>query len=222
MAGQVPLALLVGAGREQGGGGVVDRDERQHQPRARRGRRARSRARPARRRTSRRPIPAASAGPRSRPARSSCEPRLAGTLTYSSSGTPVCACRQSGRDVRPAPVAHGGAELVKVAGRAAASTAASCSPACRWRPRRASSRSRCSADCMLTASAAKPACIGAAERPGQVHVDHPLGAAERLGRLRRQPVGEPARPRAAGPAVRWCGWRARARRRVAAGMRSPV
>ena len=77
--------------------------------------------------------------------------------TNSSSETPVCAARQSGRDVGLAPLAHRrrgtrrgrrGRRAAHAVGSARAARAAG---------------ARCSSDCMVTASAAKPACTAPLE-----------------------------------------------------------
>ena len=109
-------ALLVGARRQQGRRGVVDSDERQHQPR----------------RVVRGQLLVQhdllgdrhAAAPLARPVRHGVTRRCAarrttpsGSATNSSSPTPVCACAPVARDVLGAPRAHCGPEARRVVAR---------------------------------------------------------------------------------------------------------
>ena len=209
---QVPPPLLVGAGGEQRRRGVVDRHERQHQPGRVVGGQllvqhdllgGRHAAAPLGR-----PVGHGVAGARAAPGTTP-----SGRRRTRRRRTPVCAGAPVGGHVLAAPVAHLGPELVELARStsltafaASGQRAAGGAPRSPWwRPRR---RSR------------------PARRPrqglGEVHVDDPLGALQRLGGLGGQARRPAAAPRAAArraAAVRVASPSSTA---VAAGMRSPV
>ena len=151
--GQVTSALLVGARGEEGGGGMVNGDERQHQPRGVVGGQLLVEHDLLGRATSRLPIRAANAARRNRPgvapgttlsgtrriphpARRSARRQPAGT----------CARHQSRTGARNSPSSTA-AEVIRRL------------PRLRRRfARSASNRARCSSDCMVAPSATNPAC----------------------------------------------------------------